>query len=101
MIDDEHSRLRKLERELYTTDIQPPNKRGFLHDKKIDAPEDWTEPKQEIHMTSPVTKPHSIFKRIFLGSLGFLLIALVVFGINLLTGGNAISAQNVDIQKQA
>jgi hypothetical protein len=101
MIPDDKSRLRKIERELYTTDIVPPAKRGILHERKTEAPDDWRAPdssrfgtmKKEAYSRSG----GSVFKKIFLGSLVFLVLALVFFGISLLTGGNSISANNVDV----
>lgn len=101
MIPDDQSRLRKIERELYTTDIVPPSKRAFLHDKKVDAPEDWADQSvkartnDEIINSMPTTG--SAFKKVFFGSLIFLFLALVFFGVSLVTGGNSISANNVDV----
>ena len=101
MIPDDKSHLRKIERELYTTDIQPPTKRGFLHDKAVDAPEEWDVPHNDKETLSPSMSPKiptsSIFKKIFLASLGFLILAVIILGISFLTGSNNISAQNVDV----
>lgn len=101
MIDDDHSQLRKMERELYTTDIQPPTKRSVLHPEKIVAEDEWksrmntaTEP---VGTMNTKIKTTSIFRNIFLGSLGFLLVALIIFGATFLGGGNTISEKNVDI----
>jgi len=100
MINDEDSRLRRIERELYTTDIQPPANRGLLHDHKVNAPEDWNRPTSSsdsrISMSSQPTN-NSWFKRIFLASLGFFVIALGIFGFSLLTGNNSISGKNVAV----
>ena len=99
MIPDEDSRLRKIERELYTTDIIPPKRRENLHAPVYDAPDDWVNPKTTGTPAQSMTSNQStsLFKKIFFGSLGFLVIAGIVFGVSFLTGGNAISSKNVDI----
>lgn len=97
MISDDESRLRKLNRELYTNKKEEPKARGFLHEKKIDAPDDWMTEAHDEPIVVPKIKTHSFFKKIFFASLGFLIIAIAFFGISLLFGGNTISAKNVQI----
>ena len=99
MTDDDTSRLRRIERELYTTDIQPPAKRGFLHDKKVDAPKDWGELEKKIETAkfAGSTSPGSLFKKIFLGSLAVFVLSLGFLGVSFLVGDNSISATNVDV----
>lgn len=99
-ISDEHSRLRKMNSDLYMTDIQPPNKRAILHGDRTQAPNDWTtSQKKEPSMTlSRDTKQTpKIFKRMFLGSFAFLLVAGLIFGSSFLLGGNSISSNNVSL----
>ena len=99
MIPDSDSKLRKIERELYTTDIVPPKRRENLHAPVYDAPEDWTGPKSQKANGSFMAsnQSSSLFKKIFIGSLGFLVVAGIILGISFLAGGNAISSKNVDI----
>ncbi len=98
MIPDDKSFLRKAERELYTVDGIIPKKRGFLHDKKIETPDDWQgeNPRETILVNTPM-KTTSIFKKIFAASLGFLVVAVIVAGLSYFSGTNAISAKNIDI----
>ncbi len=100
MISDDDSHLRKLERGLYTGDgtVAPP--RHVLHAKKFDAPDEWGTPVQNssfISMSNKPKTPSSFFKKMFIGSLGVLVIAMVIFGVSLLTGGNTISSKNVQV----
>ena len=99
MISDDKSFLRKAEHELYTTDIVPPKKRSFIHEQKLEAPDDWADSKlgSSSNNTPPPMRNTSIFKKIFFGSLGFLFIALIIGGISFLSGDNAISTKNVDL----
>ncbi len=99
MTDDDTSRLRRIERELYTTDIQPPAKRGFLHDKKVEASKDWGDLDKKIETSkfTGSTSPGSLFKKIFLGSLVVFLLSVGFLGISFLVGDNSISATNVDV----
>lgn len=99
-ISDEHSRLRKMNSELYTTDIQPPIKRSILHGNRTPAPDDWSpSEKKNITMASLEQKKQmpKIFKTVFLGSFAFLLVALVIFGSSFFLGGNSISSDNVNL----
>lgn len=99
MESDEKSFLRKAERELYTTDIIPPRKRSFLHEHKLEAPNDWQEVSEQVSDSKkmPPMRNTSIFKKIFFGSLAFLFIAIIVAVLSYLSGDNAISTRNVDI----
>lgn len=101
MIDDSHSKLRKISQELYTTDIRRPEKRSVLHEDKVAYEDDWADtrknPSDTFTPMTPKTPSTSIFKKIFLGSLGLLLVALIIFGASFLGGGNSISEKNVDI----
>ena len=99
MESDEKSFLRKAERELYTTDIIPPRKRSFLHEHKLEAPNDWPGESEEVSLSNkvPPMRNTSIFKKIFFGSLAFLFIAIIVAVLSYLSGDNAISTRNVDI----
>jgi hypothetical protein len=47
-------------------------------------------------MRTPKT-PTSLFRNIFLGSLGILLVAIIILGVSFLGGGNTISSNNVDV----
>ncbi len=98
MIPDEKSFLRKAEHDLYSVDGIAPKQRSFLHSKKIETTDKWHDQEEESH--EPVINPMhktSIFKKIFAGSLGFLLIAIIVAGLSYLSGNNAISTKNIDI----
>lgn len=100
MISDDDSHLRKLERGLYTGDGTLPQSRHVLHAKKFDAPDDWGTPLENpsfTPMSNKPTTPSSFFKKLFLGSLGILVIALIFFTISFLTGGNTISSKNVEL----
>lgn len=100
MIKDEDSNLRKIERQLYTTDIQPPSKRSLLHGRAVDAPQSWNDSTTARSEELPILKkknPVSMFRNVFLGSLVFLVIAVIVLGVSFIGGGNSISAKNVDI----
>jgi hypothetical protein len=99
MVPDDKSFLRKAEHELYTTDIIPPKKRSFLHEHKLEVPDDWSESENKTSSTTtqPPMRNTSIFKKIFFGSLGFLVVALIIGGISYLSGDNAISTKNVDL----
>jgi hypothetical protein len=98
MISDENSRLRKIERELYVTDMKPPNKRSLLHDTPDNAPDDWAMPSSKNTMTKPSSlNATSIFKRLFGVALVFLLIACIVLGASLLSGNNTISGKNIEL----
>ncbi len=99
MISDDDSHLRKLERGLYTGDGTVAPSRHVLHAKKFDAPDDWATPTQStsLPMTPKPKTPSSFFKKLFLGSLGVLSIALLVAAFSFLTGGNTISSKNVVI----
>lgn len=100
MIDDEHSNLRKVARELYTTDIKPPTRRSVLHDEKIVASDSW---KDDTSIASPTVvmqkpvKTTSFFKNMFFASLIFLFVAVVILGLSFVNGGNTVSEKNVDI----
>lgn len=98
MITDDESRLRKLERELYTTDVEPLSKRALMHDKKYDEPDDWVH-NDEIHVSNSMTNhsDNSIFKKIFLGSLVIFAVAVVILIGSFMSGGGSISANNVDV----
>ncbi len=100
MIDDEHSNLRKVARELYTTDIKPPTRRSVLHEEKVVSTDDWkssmTSNSPTVTMQKPV-KTTSFFRNMFLASLCFLVIAMIVLGASFINGGNSISEGNVDI----
>lgn len=101
MIDDDDSLLRKAERDLYTTDIQPPKRRSLLHQEKVASRESWDDHTgipviSGVPMSRPI-QAQSIFKRIFLASLGLLACAAIILGISFLHGGNAISEKNVAI----
>jgi hypothetical protein len=98
MIPDDKSFLRKAEQELYTVDGITPKHRSFLHDKKIEAADDWVEsaPQEKFTPMNPMKKT-SIFKKIFAGSLGFLLVAIIIAGLSYLSGNNAISTKNIDV----
>jgi hypothetical protein len=41
MIDDQKSQLRKIEHELYVTDIQPIRQRSVLHEERLQVPDHW------------------------------------------------------------
>lgn len=100
MIDDDHSNLRKVARELYTTDIQPPQRRSLLHEEKVVSRDEWESQQQQpardaFPQNAP--RPVSWFRNIFFASLAFLVIALLILGASFITGGNTISEKNVDI----
>ncbi len=100
MIDDNDSQLRKAERELYTTDIHPPKRRSVLHEEKITPNKDWKHSGIPVLSGVPMHTPQkttSVFRNIFLTSLGLLVIAVIILGISFLKGGNAISEKNVNI----
>jgi hypothetical protein len=98
MLSDENSRLRKIERELYTTDIKKPEKRSLLHDSYDDAPDDWNTPSTKNTMTTkPPTTATSVFKKLFGAAFVFLIIACIVLAISLVTGNNTISGNNVEL----
>jgi hypothetical protein len=100
MINDDESLLRKASQDLYTKNSTPPAKRSFMHDKKIDAPDSWLDSHSSVITSSPMSqKPKTIswFKNIFLVSLGFLIVALMVAGFSFLRGANSISSRNVEI----
>ena len=99
MITDDDSHLRKLNNELYAGDGVVPDARRILRAKKFDAPDSWSDP---AVINGPVQimkqKPSSsAFKKIFFGSLGILAIAVVIFAVSFVTGGNTISSKNVEI----
>lgn len=100
MIDDEHSNLRKVARELYTTDIQPPTRRSILHEEKVVSNDAWKSAVVADSRDYAITKPKaptSIFRNMFFGSLILLVVALIILGGSFITGGNTISEKNVDI----
>lgn len=99
MISDDKSFLRKAERDLYTVDGITPKQRSFLHEKKTDTPDDWIDQELVSIPSTPMASPRtpSLFKKIFFGSLGLLFVAVVIFGVSYLSGGNAISTKNVDV----
>ena len=100
MIPDDKSFLRKADHELYTVDGITPKPRSFLHEKKLEAPDHWSDmtpsPESVASSFEPMKKT-SIFKKIFGASLGFLVIAVIIAGLSYLSGGNSISTKNVDI----
>lgn len=100
MKNEETNRLRNLERTLYTTDIQPPGKRSVLHEEKIFADDDWQSDQEYTPRQTTMTPhgtPGSWFKKIFVTSLGFLGMALVILGVSFISGGNTISEKNVEV----
>lgn len=100
MLDDEHSRLRKAAHEIYTTDIQPPQRRSVLHEEKVVSSDDWKSPVQppdSFQPMKPIIKTTSWFRNIFIASLLFLVVAVVVLGVSFYNGGNSISEDNVEI----
>jgi hypothetical protein len=99
MIDDQHSRLRKISQDLYMSDMAPQKKRSVLHEEKVVYEDAWKDAVKDTSFTPAVRRiPNtSLYKKMFLGSLFFLVIALVVFGVSFITGGNTISEKNVDL----
>ncbi len=97
MISDDKSFLRKAERELYSVDGITPKQRSLLHNQQIETVNHWHTDDIPKNTTAPSMKKTSIFKKIFAGSLGFLLIAIIIAGLSYLSGNNAISTKNVDI----
>lgn len=96
MIPDEKSRLRKIEHELYTSDTIAPKARGVMHERKLDTSDDWEHKEEAMHFV-PIHHDHSLFKKIFFGSLGIFALAVIVFLVSFLTGGNTISSNRVDV----
>lgn len=98
MINDENSRLRKLEHQLYATDMIAPPKRSILHDDDHEVPDDWVDPSMEpVRFKKPGLDATSFFKNLFRAALVFLVVACIVLGISMLSGNNTISTKNVDI----
>ncbi len=99
MIDDNRSRLRKISQELYATDITNNDRRSRLHEEKVVYADDWKTEHEDTSFTpmTPKKPSTSVFKKIFLGSLAFFVIALGFAAISFLSGGNTISEKNVDI----
>ncbi len=96
MIPDEQSRLRKAEHDLYAMDIVPPSRRATLHEEHTDAPDDWAHESEPAMPRRPHAEDHSVFKKIFFGSLAVLGIALLVVAGSFLIGGS-ISANKVTV----
>lgn len=99
MIEDNRSRLYKMSQELYTTDIKNSDKRSRLHQEKVVYEDDWKAKQVDTSFTPMIVKKPStsFFKKLFFGSLVCLVIALIVFAVSFLGGGNTISEKNVDI----
>lgn len=97
-MNDDMSRIRKIERELYTTDIQPPNRRAFLHDRKVEAPDDWARPAAPSAASSARSRSGgSVFRKLFLFSVVVFLASAAFLAFSFLFGNNSISSQNVDL----
>lgn len=97
MIDDQKSQLRKIEHELYVTDIQPPRQRSVLHEDRLVVPDHWDDGEKITTSSSPMQPPSVVswFQRIFFASLAFLVIALGIFGATFFFGGNTLSEDKV------
>lgn len=96
MIPDEQSRLRKAEHDLYAMDMVPPSRRATLHQEHTDAPDDWMHESEPSMPRRTRSEDHSVFKKIFFGSLAILGIALLFVAGSFLIGGS-ISANKVTV----
>lgn len=99
MISDEESLIRKASQDLSTVDGIVSLKRSFIHNTPSEVPENWSNTSQEtITMSTPKKKNNqSFFKKIFLGSFGFFVIAILVATFFFIQGVNTISSRNVDV----
>ena len=78
MINDENSRLRKLEHQLYATDMVAPPKRSILHDDDHEVPDDWVDPSMEpVRFKKPGLDATSFFKNLFRAALVFWLLPVL------------------------
>lgn len=103
---DEHiDRLEALNRKLFSKDktLIPPRRPGVLYERDIDAARDWSAAKsqqsQRPPMIAKITTPESttFFKKLFLYSLGFLVLAVGFAFFVFERGSNAVSGENIDI----
>lgn len=101
MIPDDKSFLRKTERELYSVDGITSQPRSLLHRKNNEVPDAWQEDEAAHTFTPSVSmkskKTTSMFKKIFMASLVFLVMTIIVVGISSLSGTNAISGDKIDM----
>lgn len=90
----------KLDRHLYEKQADfPERKRRTLSEHEEDIKHRWNE---KTTLSAPKRRSHSkVMRNIFLGSLGFLVLAVGYFYISLVGGKSSISSQNIGIEISA
>lgn len=103
MTDENPDHIEDLKKKLFSRNekLVPKKKPGILHEKTYQASRDWAVQNVVRPTANTVTKtlsrPASLFKKIFLGSLAFLVLA-VAFAFFVFEGGsNSVSADNIEI----
>ena len=94
-------RLEDIQKRLYSPNPNaiPPKRPGVLHQIGHTVSGVWSDEKTEqvINKVQDVSMRSSTFKKIFIGSLIFFIIALVIGAFLFITGGNSVSSDNVSI----
>ncbi|MCX6757878.1 MAG: hypothetical protein NTZ44_03310 [Candidatus Nomurabacteria bacterium] len=71
---------------------------GILHRTHYDIADEWQNEEHAENLTSKIFMKTSLFKKFFIFSIGFFLIALIFAGYTFFGGGNTVSNENIDIQ---
>lgn len=98
----EEDKIEKLKKRLFDNDISKLRKthRGTMHDVDLGVPNEWenkVEVKNDNALTIEPKMKSTIFKKLFIGSIAFFVIAVTFVVYSFMGGRNIVSNDNVDI----
>lgn len=100
---EQESKIEALKKNLYSRggESEVKSQNPTFHEKQYDVNEDWEHSPMEhdevnLNQSYQVSE-NNFFKKFFIGSIVFFLLALALGGLILLRGSNVVSAENVDI----
>ncbi len=96
----EAHRIDDVEQRLYRRDLVGRKEKRFdiLSPHKEKAARVWAPIAEKTKKASTVMAHPTFFKKFFLFSIGFAILAAIIVGITFLTGGNTVSNANIDIR---
>ncbi len=91
-------RLEDIKTKLFSKSFKSSRARrtGILHKREYDVPDTWKEEESE-DMSKKFFMKTSMFKKFFIFSIGFFVIALIFASYSFFKGGNTVSNDNIDI----